>query len=111
MVDAAATMQWRGARFTKWRALKKKIASQNEIRNRFAHFSLHELPSTDSELRLCLRPTLFDVRYVPYINPPKAAPPEYGYADILKTGEDFLRLYREIVSFAIETGALLSSPE
>jgi hypothetical protein len=112
MVDAAASMQWHGGRFTKWRALKKKINKQNESRNRFAHFSLHELsPSTDGELRLCLRPTLFDVRYVPYINPSKAEPPQYGHAEIVETGEAFLRLYREMVIFAIDTGAVLPPPE
>lgn len=111
MVDAAAAMQWRGARFKKWRALKTKINNQNEQRNRFAHFALHELPSDDDELRLCLRPTVFDVRYVPYINPPKTAPPQYSLADIMETGEAFLRLYREMGSFATEIGAVLPPAE
>jgi hypothetical protein len=53
----------------------------------------------------------FDVRYVPYINPPKPEPQQYGDTEILETGEAFLRLYREIVNFGIETGAILPPPE
>jgi hypothetical protein len=111
LVDAAAMMQWRGARFKKWRALKKNIESNTESRNHLAHFSIHELSSTDGKLHLCLRHTLFDVRYVPYINPPKLAPPDYRHKDIVETGEAFLRLYREIVSFGIETDAVSPPPE
>lgn len=110
MMDAAAKMQWRGARFRKWRGLKARIDKQNETRNRLAHFSVHDLPSTDGKLRLYLGPTLFDVRYVPYINPPKADMLQYNHADILEMGEKFLRLYREMVSFAIEIGAVLPPP-
>ncbi len=85
LVDAAAMMQWRGARFKKWRALKKKIETHTVFRNHLAHFSLHELPSTDGKLRLCLHPTIFDLRYVPYINPPKPEPQQYGHKEILQT--------------------------
>jgi hypothetical protein len=87
--------------------IEKKIENHTEFRNHLAHFSIHELPSTDGELRLCLRPTLFDVRYIPYINQPKPKPQQYSYKEITETGEAFLCLYREIVNFGIETGAIL----
>lgn len=74
-------------------------------------FSLHEALSDDGELRLYLHPTVFDVRYVPYINPPKASPTRYRLDDILETAEASLRLYKEMVEFAIEIGAVLPSPE
>jgi hypothetical protein len=54
-----------------------------------------------------LCPAVFDVRYIPYINPPQNSRSlRYNYTDILNTGEMFLSVYREMIEFGKEVGAL-----
>jgi hypothetical protein len=107
LVDSAAIMQWHGPRLATWKNLKGKIKKASEIRNHFAHFSMQETPPEDTGFHLWLCPTAFDVRYIPYINPPqKKEPLRYNYKDIFRKGEMFVVVCREMVEFGKEVNAL-----